>query len=154
VPHSFTKSDLNLNGGPLSFFQAVEFSEDDFRKLQKTINNSKLAEEDLRERFDAWWSGLNERIKKIDATSQPAVHKLKADELLGEILGLTRTIVRELQAPRPLQVFAPTREMEAFARALMKPQPGLGADPTGDKARAEMAGVAAAIADSLTLKSE
>ena len=32
-----TKSELNLNGGPLSFFQAVEFTEDDFRKLQKTI---------------------------------------------------------------------------------------------------------------------
>jgi hypothetical protein len=37
---------------------------------------------------------------------------------LGEILSLTRAILRELQAPRPLPVFAPNREMEALVRAL------------------------------------
>jgi hypothetical protein len=44
--------------------------------------------------------------------------------------------------------------MEAFVRALMKPQRGLGADLAWDKAKAEMEGVAAALADSLTAKSE
>jgi hypothetical protein len=92
-----TMSEFNLNGGPLAFFQGVEFTEDDFRKLQKTINNGKLGEEDLRERFAAWWSGLNERIKKIDATPQPALKEPDEKELLGEILGHTRAILREFE---------------------------------------------------------
>jgi hypothetical protein len=44
--------------------------------------------------------------------------------------------------------------MEAFVRALMKPQRGLGAALAGDKAKAEMEGYAAALADGLTAKSE
>jgi hypothetical protein len=71
-----------------------------------------------------------------------------------EILSLTRAILRELQVPRPLQVLAPNREMEAYVRALMKSQRGLGADLAGDKAKAEIEGAAAALADSLTAKSE
>jgi hypothetical protein len=137
-----TKSEWNLRGGPLSFFQAAEFTEDDFRKLQKTINNSRLGEADLREVFDVWWPKLKQRIEAITLAPQPGLKEPSEKEHLGEILSLTRAILRELQVPRPLQVFAPNREMEALARALKK-QPGLGS----------MEGIAAAIAE-LTAKSE
>ena len=66
-----TKTDLNLKGGPLSFFQAAEFPvEDDFRKLQKTINAGRLGEAHLTEVFDAWWSKLKEKIDAIPALPQ------------------------------------------------------------------------------------
>jgi hypothetical protein len=114
----------------------------------------RLGERTLDEAFNKWWDDLEEKVQAILSTQPPTEPQRSAEDLLEEAVSNTRAILRELQAPRPLQVFAPTREMEAFVRALMKPQPGLGADPTGDKARAEMAGAAAAIADSLTLKSE
>ena len=116
------KGDLR---GPLAFFQGVEFSEDDFRKLQKTINNGRLGEADLKEVFDVWWPKLKQRIETIATAPQPVLKEPSEKEHLGEILSLTRAILRELQAPR-LQVFAPNREMEALARALMKPQGELG----------------------------
>jgi hypothetical protein len=155
VLFGITKSEWNLKGGPLSFFQAVEFTEDDFRKLQKTINNGRLGEADLREMFDVWWPKLKQRIETITVAPQPGLKQSSEKEHLGEILSLTRAILRELQAPRPLQVFAPNREMEAYVRALTKTQRGLGGtDLTVDITKAEMEGAAAALADSLTAKSE
>jgi hypothetical protein len=93
--------------------------------------------------FDVWWPRLTQRIEAITVAPQPGLKEPSEKEHLGEILSLTRAILRELQAPRHLQVFAPNREMEAFARALMKPQ-GLG----------QASGWVAALADELTPKSE
>jgi hypothetical protein len=59
-------------------------------------------------------------------------------------------ILRELQVPRPLQVLAPNREMEAYVRALMKSQR---AGTTDAEDKTEMAGVVAAVVDSLTERS-
>jgi hypothetical protein len=78
--------------------------------------------------------------------SSPAPHRSERD-LLEEAVSNTRTLLT-----RPLQVFAPSREMEAFfslqkealVRALEKPQRGLG----------DMGGIAAAVADELTPKSK
>src|SRR5215471_19974960 len=84
--------------------------------------------------------GSSSEIEAITVAPQPGLKEPSEKEHLGEILSLARAILRELQAPRPLQVFAPNREMEAFVRALMKPQRGLGNTDAEDKA--EMAGVA------------
>ena len=100
-----TKSEFTLNGGPLSFFQAMEFIEDDFRKLQRTINGGRLVETDLVEMFDNWWPQLQQKIGTISATPQPALKQPTEKELLQEILGLTRTLARELQALPPWQSF-------------------------------------------------
>src|SRR2546430_9094740 len=96
------KSEWNQRGGPLSFFQAAEFTEDDFRKLQKTINNSRLGEADLREMFDVWWPKLKQRIETITIAPQPVLKQPSTNELLQEILGLTRSLVREFQTYQSL----------------------------------------------------
>src|SRR5262249_2203724 len=116
-----TKSELNLNGGPLSFFQAAEFTEDDFRKLQKTINSGRLGEADLVEVFDAWWPKLKQRIEAITIAPQPALKEPSEKELLQEILGLTRSLVRELQPLPPwatIRFPQSTPETEAMVKAL------------------------------------
>src|SRR5262249_55851708 len=92
-----TKAKWNLRGGPLSFFQAAEFTEDDFRKLQKTINNGRLGEADLREVFDVWWPRLKQKIEAITTAPQPTLKEPSEKELLQEILGLTRSLIREFQ---------------------------------------------------------
>jgi hypothetical protein len=115
-----TKSEWNLRGGPLSFFQAAEFTEDDFRKLQKTINNGRLGEADLREMFDVWWPKLKEKIEAITIAPQPVLKEPDQKELLQEILGLTRSLVREVQGPLPWLRFRPPLhdpEMDAFIQA-------------------------------------
>src|SRR5262245_42428631 len=116
-----TKSEWNLNGGPLSFFQAAEFTEDDFRKLQKTINNGRLGDADLIERFDMWWPKFKQRIETITIAPQPILKEPDQKELLQEILGLTRSIVRELQEPRRLLRFATINpEVLATVEALQR----------------------------------
>jgi hypothetical protein len=121
-----TKEQFNLSGGPLSFFQAVEFTEDGLRKLQKTINNGKLGEVDLIERFDVWWDKLKERIEAITASPQPALKEPSDKELLGEILGLTRAILREFQGLPPWQRFSMSPQVEAVYRGLMGGRTPLG----------------------------
>jgi hypothetical protein len=113
-----------------------------------------LKERSLDEAFEMWWPKLEERVKAISSTQPPTEPHRSEKELLEEVVLNTRTLIRELQAPRPLQVFAPNREMEAYVRALMKTRRGLGgAVLAGDEAKAEMAGAAAALADSRTAKS-
>jgi len=133
--------------GPLKGFQAIAFNKADVRQLLGTINKAAkeagLAERSLDEAFEMWWPRLEEKVRTISsAAQQPTEPHRSVDDLLEEAVSNTRAILRELQAPRPLQVFAPNREMEALARALKK-QPGLGS----------MEGIAAAIAE-LTAKSE
>jgi hypothetical protein len=55
--------------GPLFFHQSVEFTEGDFRKLLKTINNNRIGETDFNKIFDTWWPQLKQSIEAI--TSAP-----------------------------------------------------------------------------------
>jgi hypothetical protein len=139
------KTDLK---GPLASFQAIEFNEDEVRQLLTTINKAAkeeaaLSERSLDEQFDKWWLDLKERIEAILSTQPPSEPKRSERDLLEEAGSNTRTLIRELQAPRPLQVIVPNREIEAFARALMKPQRGLGAGLAGDEVAALFDGLAA-----------
>jgi TIR domain len=116
-----TKSEWNLRGGPLSFFQAAEFTEDDFRKLQKTINNSRLGEADLREVFDVWWPKLKQRIEAITIAPQPVLQEPSEKELLQEILGHTRTILREVQVQTLPASMVRHPEVVRTIRGLLRP---------------------------------
>jgi hypothetical protein len=118
------KSDLK---GPLGFFQSVEFVQEDFRKLLRTLNSGRLGEADFNDVFDTWWPKLKEKVEAILSSQPhtPAPHR-EEKELLEEVVINTRTILRELQAPRPLQIFAPNREIEAYARALRGDKPATG----------------------------
>jgi TIR domain-containing protein len=48
--------------GPLFNRQSVEFTEDDFRKLLKTINSGRLSDADFKDVFDTWWPKLEARV--------------------------------------------------------------------------------------------
>ena len=119
--------------GPLKGFQAIAFNKADVRQLLGTINKAAkeagLPERTLDEAFNKWWDDLEEKVQAILSTQPPSEPHRSGEDLLEEAVSNTRAILRELQAPRPLQVFAPNREMEAYVRALMKPH--------GDKAKAE-----------------
>src|SRR5215471_12607640 len=60
--------------------------------------------------------GSSSEIEAITVAPQPGLKEPSEKEHLGEILSLARAILRELQAPRPLQVFAPNREIRALLR--------------------------------------
>jgi len=147
-----TKSELKLNGGPLSFFQAVEFTEDDFRKLQKTINNGRLGDADLIEVFDAWWPRLKQRIETITTAPQPVLKEPDQKELLKEIFSLTKGLAIEQVKITQAVIHAlkPDPQVEAMVRALLARKGKVLI--TTDKA--EMEGFAAGYADGLTAKSE
>jgi hypothetical protein len=80
---------------------------------------------------------LEQKVQTISAAQLTSEPHRSEEDLLEEAVSNTRAILRELQTPRPLQVFAPNREIEAFAKALMRPQRGLGAALVGDEAKAE-----------------
>jgi TIR domain len=136
--------------GPLASFQAIAFDRTEVRQLLTTINNAAkeagLKERSLDEAFEMWWPKLVEKVEAISSTQPPTEPHRSERDLLEEAVSNTRALLT-----RPLQVFAPSREMEALVRALKKPPPVPG---PADYKKAEMAGVDAALADSLTAKSE
>jgi hypothetical protein len=111
--------------GPLASFQATEFNRTEVRQLLTTINNAAakevaLPEQRLDAAFDVWWDKLKEKVEAISSAQPPSEPQRSERDLLEEAVSNTRAILRELQVPRPLQVFAPNREMEAYARALLR----------------------------------
>jgi len=82
--------------GPLTSFQATKFSQEDFKRLVITINNSagedKLETSVLNSVFNKWWPDLEEQINIIlKSHGQEAKKELRSErEILEEILDLTR----------------------------------------------------------------
>jgi hypothetical protein len=64
----------SILSGPLSQFQATEFTKDDIFKLLKTINKNldskKLTDNNLKETFDIWWPILEKEITKIPESAE------------------------------------------------------------------------------------
>jgi TIR domain len=111
--------------GPLKDRQAIAFKKDEVRQLLITINKAAkevaLTERTLDEQFDKWWPDLEQKVEAIMSTQPQTKPQRTERDLLEEVVSNTRTILRELQGPR--LIFAPNREVEAFARALLQPQP-------------------------------
>ena len=86
--------------GPLTQFQTTLFSKSDMYSLVRTINkantNNFLADEVLRDAFDAFWPKLETRVDEIlaDTTSGSEANFRNDRELLEEVLGLTRSILK------------------------------------------------------------
>lgn len=115
--------------GPLASFQAIAFNKDEVRQLLRTINKAAkeaaLADRSLDETFDMWWPRLEEKVEDISYTQRPTEPHRSERNLLEEAVSNTRTLLREFQAQRPRQIFAPNREIEAFARELLQREPAL-----------------------------
>jgi hypothetical protein len=86
--------------GPLTQFQTTLFNKSDMYALVTTINNSNadnvLADDVLRDVFEAFWPKLESRVTEILAseTSNEESHSRSERDLLEEILGLSRNILK------------------------------------------------------------
>jgi hypothetical protein len=84
--------------GPLVQFQASPFSENEIRKLIKTLNTGlgeqRLEDAVLTSVFDMWWPRLNEKVSKIldrhAKKSEPSTSTRSDREILEEVLQLAR----------------------------------------------------------------
>lgn len=139
--------------GPLQFRQSVEFTEGDFRKLLKTINNGRIGETDFNDIFDTWWPKLKQSIEAIRAAPQPVLKEPSEKELLHELLGLTKGLaIEQIKITQALiQALRPVTDAEAFVIADLLRR-GAGHRGLGPGGKAEMAGYAAGLADA-SLKS-
>lgn len=88
---------------PLSSFQGVLPQEEDVWKMMKAMNSklgdAALAEERLKKSFDKWWPDLEEQFRKAEADlgkAQEKSPKRSKDDMLAEVLELTRGISRQL----------------------------------------------------------
>lgn len=86
--------------GPLTQFQTTLFSKSEMHSLVSTINNANtdnvLEKEVLRDAFDAFWPKLETRINELLTETDPynEGHSRSDRELLEEVLGLTRNILK------------------------------------------------------------
>lgn len=90
----FSPSDLD---GPLSQFQAIVSSRDGVYKLVNTLNkamSSPLNEPDLAEIFDVWWPRLEQKLKDIPKAIGVPIPSRTSEEVLSEILEISREHLR------------------------------------------------------------
>jgi hypothetical protein len=92
---------------PLAQFQLTAAHEADTRRLVHAINSSLEAEYraptvDLDRRFNKWWPDLDALLQVVLTTSPPerlTIPHRSQDEVIAELLDLTRQINRKLGAP-------------------------------------------------------
>jgi hypothetical protein len=84
---------------PLAQFQATKATEDDIRRLIKTINSvlpqSRLSESDITEIFNVWWPELEKRLENIPKPKDKLEAQREEREILEEILESVRALLRE-----------------------------------------------------------
>jgi hypothetical protein len=112
---------------PLSQFNGTLPNKEDVLKLVKTINGERkeqaLPDPQLLRAFDLWWPKFEEPFKKILANHKPKeeAKKRSRDDILEEILELSRSIQRSLQQPPPREPsFIPLPESWAEVVATAK----------------------------------
>lgn len=92
--------------GPLAQFQSTIFDKSDILKLMNTINNScqdgAISPEVLEKTFETWWPKLETKLKGIEKApvgKQDSSTATQNDEILEELLELSRRIQRTLSNP-------------------------------------------------------
>lgn len=85
--------------GPLVQFQGAPFTKDEMKKVVKMMNQelgpAALTTEVLDSVFEMWWPKLEERVKKVLSTVQPATAKQKVRserDILEEVLARVRAV--------------------------------------------------------------
>ena len=111
---------------PLSQFNGTLPNKEDMLKLVKTINGARkeqaLPDPQLLRAFDLWWPKFEEPFKKILSNHKPKeeVKKRSRDDILEEILELSRSIQRSLQQPPQQESLFPLPESWAEVVAMSK----------------------------------
>jgi hypothetical protein len=150
---------------PLSHFNGTLPKKEDTLKLVKTINGARggepLQDDKLLKSFNRCWSEFEEPFNEILANHKPKeeVEKRSRDDILEEILELSRSIQRSLQEQRSVE------EMLNRARSIVpgfssttpglyhssitpiSPPPGLGLTSHDPERESAAAGAARAAAD-------
>lgn len=96
--------------GPILQFQSTIFDKDDVKRLLLTLNkacgDSGLKEDLLSKTFDVWWPNLKDSLDAIKGESseeeKPSTDKSFRNEMLEEILELSRTNQKLLRSPEVL----------------------------------------------------
>ncbi len=90
--------DLGQLSGPLAQFQASRLDRPGMQRLVETLNfalgPSALPVESLGEIFDVWWPKLEAQFATTPALNMPATPRRSPEDILGEILSLTREQLR------------------------------------------------------------
>ncbi|MGB2678050.1 MAG: hypothetical protein WAN12_13285 [Candidatus Acidiferrum sp.] len=135
---------------PLGMFQATKAEKDDTRKLIQSINmaigEQPVPESSLDEIFDAMWPKLAEKLRTIPAAEEDVVAKRDMDEMITEILEISRAEANRRRKVDSLDAFVPlfdellpilpqireairTAKNQMLAGSLMSPSSSPGAMP-------------------------
>ncbi len=96
---------------PLGMFQATKAEKDDTRKLIHAINiaitDSPIPELNLNSIFDAMWPKLDEKLRTMPEADEDVVAKRSVDEMIAEILEISRAEANRRRKADSLDVFIP-----------------------------------------------
>jgi hypothetical protein len=96
---------------PLGMFQATKAEKDDTRKLIQAINvavgDHPVPESNLIEIFDAMWPKLEEKLRTIPKPEEDVVAKRDVDEMIAEILEISRAEANRRRKVDSLDAFVP-----------------------------------------------
>jgi hypothetical protein len=102
--------------GPLSNFQSTIFNKSEFLKLIQSINSrlgkGRLEEQRLKTMFEKWWPDLDKAITDSSKHSEKSVKpKRSQEELLSEVLEITRAIARNLKESSDIDEYRKMRRL-------------------------------------------
>lgn len=128
VPYLLGMEPTDLPNGPLTQFQVKRATEDETRKLLTDLNAvtaRPLTATALAAQFDMWWPRLAEKLRAIAAEASasppdgdPPEHRT-VEEMLREVLELTRSQQRWFAASRSGTTFEHSREIQASMRRVV-----------------------------------
>ena len=102
--------------GPLSNFQSTIFNKSDFLKLIQSINSKlgkgRLEDQRLKTMFEKWWPDLENAIADSSKHAEKSVKpKRSQEELLSEVLEITRAIARNLKESSNIDEYQKLRRL-------------------------------------------
>ena len=116
--------------GPLLQFQSTIFEKNDIKKLMKTLNKAcgddSLPSDRLDKAFEVWYPTLEEELQKIkeldksddkDTVKDSSLEETKSNEILEEILELTRINQKLLRNPEGTIVNS-IKELQALSQQI------------------------------------
>ena len=108
-PFLFDLKMAEIKEGPILQFQTTVFEKNDVKKLLLSLNKAcgetGLKEDLLLKSFDVWWPSLEQSLnKELNETPEEksSSKRINKDELLEEILELSRTNQKILRSPEVL----------------------------------------------------
>lgn len=97
-PYLIDLEPSEIPAGPLTQFQAKRANQKETFELIASVNKAMkdgaLAEDQMRRSFERWWPDLEQSLTMLPVES-PVVTRRSAEEMVEEMLGLVRGLVRE-----------------------------------------------------------